>query len=348
LKASYKWLKEYCAFDLSPEELAVKLTDLGLKVESTEKKGEDVCYEIETLYSRPDTLCHIGIAREIAALLGLELRLAEFGGRGSGRGVGEWTNVEILDEDLCPCYTARIISGVKVGPSPEWLSKRLQAIGVALVNNVVDVTNYVMMETGQPLHAFDYATLEEGRIVVRRAKAGEKILTIDHVERELDEGMLVIADGKKPVAVAGVMGGLGTEVGEGTKTVLLESAHFDPLNVRRTSRKLGLDSEASYRFERRIDPKGVDASSRRAAELIREVAGGEIAKGVAVVDVRKAKTREAELRQSRMNLLLGMEIPMDAAEGILRRLGFEILERTEEKVRVRAPSWRGILRERRT
>ena len=141
MKASYKWLKEYCDFDLSPEELAVKLTDLGLKVESMEKKGEDVCYEIETLYSRPDTLCHIGVAREIAALLGLELRLAEFGGRGSGREVSEWTSVEILDEDLCPCYTARIISGVKVGPSPEWLSKRLEAIGVAPVNNVADVTN---------------------------------------------------------------------------------------------------------------------------------------------------------------------------------------------------------------
>jgi phenylalanyl-tRNA synthetase beta chain len=341
LKASYKWLKEYCEFNSSPEELAVKLTDLGLKVEFMEKKGDDVCYEVETLYSRPDTLCHIGVAREIAALLGLDLKLPEFSGEGNGKDVGEWTSVEILDEDLCPCYTARIISGVKVGLSPEWLSKRLLAIGVAPVNNVVDATNYVMMETGQPLHAFDYATLEEGRIVVRRAKAREKILTIDHVERELDKDTLVIADGKKPVAVAGVMGGLGTEVGEGTKTVLLESAHFDPLNVRRTSRKLGLDSEASYRFERRIDPKGVDASSRRAAELIREVAGGEIAKGVAVVDVRKEKTREAELRQLRMNLLLGMEIPMDEAEGILRRLGFEIVERTEEKVRVRAPSWRG-------
>jgi len=341
LKASYKWLKEYCNFDLSPEELAVKLTDLGNMVESMEKVGDDVCYEIETLYSRPDTLYHVGIARDIAALLKLELTLPELGGEGAGKDVSEWTSVEIVHRDLCPCYTGRIISGVEVGPSPEWLTKRLVAVGVAPVNNVADVTNYVMMEMGQPLHAFDYDTLEEGRIVVRRAKKGEKLITIDHVERELDSDMLVIADGKNPVAVAGVMGGLDTEVGTGTKVVLLESAHFDPLSIRRTSRWLGMESEASYRFERRIDPKGVDASSRRAARLIREVAGGEIAKGVAVVDVRRDEAREADLRHARLNLLLGMDVPMEEAEGILRRLGFEVLESSNEKVRVRAPSWRG-------
>jgi len=163
---------------LGPGGLAEKLAGLGLKVESIEKVGEDYCYDIETLYSRPDTLCHIGIARDIAAVLEVELRLPEIGEPGDGKDVSEWTSVKIPDTDLCPCYTARIISGVKVGPSPEWLKERLIAVGATPINNVVDVTNFVMLEMGQPLHAFDYDRLEEGRIVVRRAKAGEKIVTI--------------------------------------------------------------------------------------------------------------------------------------------------------------------------
>ncbi|MBT3202042.1 MAG: phenylalanine--tRNA ligase subunit beta, partial [Phycisphaerales bacterium] len=233
----------------------------------------------------------------------------------------ELTSVEVQDPDLCSRYNARIIRGVKVGPSPEWLVERLEAIGMRSVNNIVDATNYILMEYSQPLHAFDYDKLDENRIVVRRAKGGERLVSIDETTCELDDSMLVIADAKKPVAIAGVMGGLDTEVSDQTVNILLEAARFDPLNIRRTSRKLALMSESNFRFERGIDPVALDEASMRACQLIIELAGGQLAEGSVDVWDKRYQAPVVTLRPSRCSSLLGFDIPAEEQTSILDRLG---------------------------
>src|SRR5258706_490468 len=223
---------------------------------------------------------------------------------------------------LCPYYSARIIRGVKVGPSPAWMVRRLEAIGLRSINNVVDVSNYVMMELGQPLHAFDYDKLAGGRIVVRHAFKGEKLVSIDGKTRELDPDMLVIADAKNPIALAGVMGGKNSEVGAATVTLLLESARFDPLSVRKTSRKLALRSDSSYRFERGIDPTLAERASLRAAQLILETAGGELLVGAATAGDASFSPKRVTLRLSKIRSILGIDVPAAEAVSALARLGF--------------------------
>src|SRR5215213_10346800 len=247
---SYNWLRELTGVETPPRELAERLTMAGLAVDAVKEEGGDFVLEFDLTSNRPDCLSHLGVAREAAALTGARVTLPELTTKSVEGRAEEFTSVAIEDEDLCPRYAARVVRGVKIAPSPEWLVRRLQAIGQRPINNVADITNFVMHEMGQPLHAFDLATLDGRRIVVRRARAGEKLKTLDGVERELDEQVLVIADASRAVAVAGVMGGEETEISDQTADVLVESAYFDPQSVRRTSQQLGLQTEASYRFER--------------------------------------------------------------------------------------------------
>ncbi|MDP6107295.1 MAG: phenylalanine--tRNA ligase subunit beta, partial [Candidatus Brocadiia bacterium] len=325
MKVSYNWLKDYCAFDLAANELAEGLSQAGLNVETYEPVGDDHMLDVEVTTNRPDCLSHVGLAREMAALTGTRVAHppAEVAEDGELQ-FGVLSSVRVTCKDQCPHYTARLIRGVRVGPSPEWLQKRLETCGVRPVNNVVDVTNYVLLETGQPLHAFDMARLDGGRIVVRRPRKGEKITTIDGTECELAPDMCLIADASKPVAVGGVMGGLGSEISESTTDVLLESARFAPANIRRTARALRLSSESSYRFERGVDPEGVEHASRRAARLILELAGGRLASGLGEVRAGRTPKRTVTMRYARMALVLGLEVKPDEVLRIFEGLELEI------------------------
>ena len=341
MNVSCRWLADYVQADLSPRELAALLTRIGLNVDGiTDLGGGDACLLVEVTSNRSDCLSHLGVAREVAAALGLPLRLPEVSLDELPDAVGAFTRVEVAEPDLCPLYIARVVRGVKVGPSPAWLAERLEAAGVRPVNNIVDVANYVMMECGQPLHAFDFARLAEHRIVVRRAADGEKFVAIDHSDHALTRDRLVIADARRPVALAGVMGGLDTEIAGATTDVLLEAAVFDPLSIRSTARTLAMMSESSYRFERRVDPHGTDWASRRACQLIQQVAGGKVARGIAAAGKPLPPLPEVEMRIARIQTLLGLAVPADDAADILRRLGFDVLRATADAVRVRVPSWR--------
>ncbi len=297
---------------------------------------DDVMLELEITPNRPDCLSMIGVAREIGVTTGNPLRLPEVNVQQGMTDVHNLTNVTIEAPDLCPRYAARVIRGVKIAPSPAWLQHRLQAIGVGTINNIVDITNYVLMEYGHPLHAFDYHQLTENRIVVRRAKPGEKLKTIDAEERELTSDMLVIADAQNPVALAGVMGGFDSEITNQTIDVLLESAYFDPPSIRKTSKALGMHTEASHRFERGADPEGVIPAINRAAQLIAEIAGGEICSGIVDAYPGKREAINIKLRPERANFVLGTEIDAADIRDILTRLGFIVSDTFE----VTAPTFR--------
>jgi phenylalanyl-tRNA synthetase beta chain len=341
MNISYQWLKEYVQTNLGAREAAEALTRIGLNVDSiTDLPNGDACLLVEVTSNRPDCLGHLGVARELAAAIGTRVKLPEISFPELAETADSLTRVAIEELDLCPLYTARLIRGVKTGPSPAWLASRLEAVGVRPVNNIVDVTNYVMMEQGQPLHAFDYATLAEHRIVVRRAHPGEHFVAIDHSQHTLSPDRLVIADGRRPVALAGVMGGADTEISDRTADVLLETAVFDPLSIRTTARVLAMASESSYRFERRVDPCWTDWASRRACQLIAQVAGGRVARGVVTVGRPLPTPTELVLRIARIETLLGMPIPAGTAADILARLECEVLEATPQQIRVRVPSWR--------
>ena len=297
---------------------------------------DDVVLELEITPNRPDCLSMIGVAREIGVTTGNPLRLPEVNIQQGMTDVHNLTSVTIEAPDLCPRYAARVIRGVKIAPSPAWLQHRLQAIGVGTINNIVDITNYVLMEYGHPLHAFDYHRLTENRIVVRRAEPGEKLKTIDAEERELTPDMLVIADAQNPVALAGVMGGFDSEITNQTVDVLLESAYFDPPSIRKTSKALGMHTEASHRFERGADPEGVIPAINRAAQLIAEIAGGEICSGIVDAYPGKREAINIKLRPERANFVLGTEIDADDIRDILTRLGFIVSDAFE----VTAPTFR--------
>ena len=285
---------------------------------------DDAVLELEITPNRPDCLSMIGVAREISVTTGNPLRLPEVNVQQGSTDIHNLTSVTIEDSDLCPRYAVRVIRGVKIAPSPAWLQRRLEAIGVGTINNIVDITNYVLMEYGHPLHAFDYHRLAENRIVVRRAKPGEKLKTIDAEERELTSDMLVIADAENPVALAGVMGGFDSEITDHTVDVLLESAYFHPPSIRKTSKALGMHTEASHRFERGADPEGVILALNRAAQLIAEIAGGEICSGIVDVYPGKREAINIKLRPERANFVLGTEIAPDDMRDILTRLGFAV------------------------
>jgi phenylalanyl-tRNA synthetase beta chain len=340
MNTSSKWLEDFLpGAALDPSACAEALTGGGLPVEHIQRLEKDAVLDVEVTSNRSDCLSHIGVAREISALLDRPFKDVQIVVDESTTPVSDLTSVRIDAPELCPHYTARVIRNVKIGPSPDWMIKRLEAIGVRSINNVVDVTNYVMFELGQPLHAFDFDKLSGRKIIVRTARDGESITSIDGHERKLSEGMLVIADAEKPVALAGVMGGLDSEVTNRTVNVLLESARFDPLSVRRTARALDMKSDSSYRFERGIDPLLPERASLRAGQLILQTAGGELASGQAEAGAPGFSPQRIVLRLERMRKLLGTEIePGEAVESLRRLLLNPVLD--GETITIEVPSWR--------
>jgi phenylalanyl-tRNA synthetase beta chain len=339
MKVLLSWLKDYVDIELPAQEVAEILSNRGFPYEGIEVLNGDAVIDVEVTSNRGDCLGYIGVARELAAATGKELKLPKVELTESSKPASEFASVEIREPQLCQRYTARIIEGVKVGPTPDWMRNRLEAIGMRSVNNVVDATNYAMMETGQPPHAFDCKKLFGGKIIVRKAEAGEQIISIDGSKCELTTDMLVIADATYPVAVAGVMGGLDTEVSDATTTVLLEDAFFSPLSVRTTSRNLSLPSEASFRFCRIVDIENIDWASKRTAQLMIQVSGGKAAKGVVDAYPTKPKPKQATLRLSRLKKLLGIEVPGDKVIQILTKLGFAP-KQNGEQITCSVPSWR--------
>jgi len=301
----------------------------------------DTLLEVSLTPNRGDCLSMIGIAREVAALTGRALHVPTPELREGRVSVEAFVRISVRDPDLCPRYSARLITDVEIGPSPFWLRTRLERAGVRAINNVVDVTNYVMLEYGQPLHAFDYDLLEGGEIVVKRAASGERFVTLDGGERQLGNDTLMICDAARPIAIGGIMGGLNSEIRESTSRVLLESAYFTPVGIRGTSTALGLQTESSYRFERGVDPEGVLAASRRAASLIAELAAGEVAQGVIDCYPVPVPRPEITVRLPRSNALLGLQLEQEEVQDILQRLNIEIKEYRGDTWKVVPPSYRG-------
>ncbi|HSE31959.1 MAG TPA: phenylalanine--tRNA ligase subunit beta [Pyrinomonadaceae bacterium] len=337
---SYKWLQELTATKLSAEELRDRLTMVGLAIDAVETQDSDSVLDVEVPSNRPDCLSHLGIAREITAIESGQLHLPDVAKPKTDGRAEEFTSVEIKDSDLCPRYAARLVRGVKIGPSPDWLVKRLEAIGQRPINNVADITNYVLHEVGQPLHAFDFANLKEHKIIVRRAKAGEKLKTLDGVERELQPDMLVIADAERPVALAGIMGGEESEISSATGDVLIESAYFNPSSVRLTARALGMDTEASRRFERGADCENILNAQERCVQLICEIAGGVATENSIDVYPNPSVPRVITLRTKRVEDLTSLRVETRDINRILTSLGFDKKNESEDALTFGVPSWR--------
>ncbi len=339
---SWNWLKEYVRLDMPVEELGNRLMMAGLNLESIEDVEGDIAIDLEVTSNRPDCLCHLGVARETAALYERNWTAPDPQPATRGADIATAAKVAVESADLCPLYTARLVRGVKIAPSPVWMQRRLKTLGIRPINNVVDSTNYVLMECSQPLHAFDFDKLHGGQIVVRRARAGEKMTAIDQKVYELTADMCVIADAQRPVAIAGVMGGFDTEIGDGTRNVLIESADFASMAVRATARKLNLHSDSSYRFERGVDRSQIDWASRRCVQLILETAGGELAPGVLTAGETHPQPRAPiTLRLSQIPRVLGIDISQAEVERILKVLGLQQQPSSRPgEVLFVPPSWR--------
>jgi phenylalanyl-tRNA synthetase beta chain len=320
VRFSLGWLREHLAGETPRAEMAARLTAAGMNVELQEPSGEDVVWDVDVTTNRPDAMNHRGLAREAAAagcgtLAPLAVRLSE-----GETPVGKLAKLTVEDASGCPRYCARVVREVKVGPSPAWLAARLERCGIRPINNIVDATNYVLLDVGQPLHAFELPLLAGSEIRVRRARAGETITTLDGVDRTLTPEDLVIADAKRAIAVAGVMGGANTEIGPAARDVLIESAYFAPVSVRRTARRLGLSTEASRRFERGADVAMARTAADLAAELIVRVAGGEVAAGVLDSTPALPVPRTIGISLARLSAFAGCEIPQELAVEVLTAL----------------------------
>jgi phenylalanyl-tRNA synthetase beta chain len=316
--------------NIVPGTLLAEALDLG-----------DTVLDVGITPNRADCLSMIGIAREVAAITGKKLKMPAIDIRESDDDINQLTSVEIIDADLCPRYTARMLKNVRIGPSPVWMKTRLEAAGLRSINNVVDVTNFVMLEMGQPLHSFDFRFLEEGRIVVRKSKQDEEFVSLDGKSRKLAADTLLICDGLKPVAIGGIMGGLNSEVKDDTQVVFLESAYFNPASIRRSARKLAMPTDAAFRFERGIDPEGVVRALNRAAQLIAELSGGSIYKNY--IDEYPQKvftTSEISLRLSRINEITGIAIKGKDVVRILHSLEMDITQAGRGRYLVTPPSFR--------
>ncbi len=340
MKLSLNWLKEFVAIADTPKQVKSDLTMIGLNTEGLAAVADDFVFDVEVTTNRPDCLNHYGVARELATLYRQPLKKIEVEVKESGGSAKDAISIEISDPGLCARYCGRVIKGVTVGPSPEWLVKRLEAVGQRSINNVADATNYVLMELGHPLHAFDLSRLRQQKIVVRRAKAGEKLRTLDGNDHTLTTDNLVIADGLQPVALAGVMGGQESEISPNTRDVLLESAWFDPVSIRRTSKSQGFHTEASHRFERGADIKMVPVALDRTAELIQQIAGGEILAGMIDVYPRPPLVQSILFRRKEIARIVGSEISREEVERILRGLGFQVESSPSDAWVVTAPSFR--------
>ncbi|HEX4056377.1 MAG TPA: phenylalanine--tRNA ligase subunit beta [Tepidisphaeraceae bacterium] len=344
MKISLAWLGDFLSQPISAQAAADALTNAGFPVESIETHGSDTVLDVEVTNNRGDCLSHVGIARELSAILDTPLSHPPIDAPESNDPAAAAVRARIDAPELCPHYTARLIRGVQVRPSPAWMTDRLQAVGVRPINNLVDVTNYVMMELGQPLHAFDFAKVTAGQIIVRSAQRGESIVNIDGRKRELTPSMLVIADAQRPIALAGVMGGMETEVSAATVDVLLESARFDPLSVRRTARFLAMKSESSYRFERAIDPALPARASLRAAQLILQTAGGQLTKGIIQAGSDRIETKTLTLRLSQIRRILGVDLPPAEVVAVFTRLNLSPVLRSD-RIEVTVPTYRLDIRE---
>ncbi|MDR5684192.1 MAG: phenylalanine--tRNA ligase subunit beta [Armatimonadota bacterium] len=342
MRFPWSWLLDYADIPPDAQDAEIwrdRFPMLGLGVESVERIGDDWIFDLETTANRPDWMSVVGIAREVAASARGTLRLPSFEVVQSDPPASDLAAVEIADPSLCHRYVGRLIVDVTVGPSPAWMVDRLEKCGVRSINNVVDVTNYVMLELGQPLHAFDYDLLAGERVIVRAARSGERLVTLDGREHAMFEGALVIADSHGPVALGGIMGGAATEIRPTTRRVLLESAWFSGPAVRQTARALGLRTEGSARHERGGDPERVRYAAARAAQLMRELCGGRVLRGEIDVYPQPDPPRRVSLRLPRLGHVLGTEVPEADVEEILSRLGFRPT-RQGERIVVEVPSHR--------
>ena len=347
MKITYQWLKELIPLRLSPEALSEKLTMAGLEVAGINlDPGGEIVLDIDVTANRPDCLGIIGIAREVEAILsgssgwskGVVLPPSKF--KESKEKTADQVKVIIQDKSECQRYVARVIRGVKIKESPLWLQNRLKALGLRPINNVVDVTNYVLMEYGQPLHAFDFDKIKGRKIIVRHARENEEMVTLDEVKHKLDRTILVIADEERPQALAGLMGGKESEVTGASTNILLESAWFEPAVIRRASKKIGLVTPSSYRFERGVDQEAVLSASRRAAGLIQELAGGEVLRGEVDVYPYPFKPAKIYLRLRRIKDILGLEIEKSRIRTILKSLGLKVEKSETDLWRIQIPGFR--------
>jgi phenylalanyl-tRNA synthetase beta chain len=302
---------------------------------------DDWALELEVTPNRGDCLSVVGVAREVAAALGKPLTLKPIGLKEAGGSVAGHISVTINDAERCPRYLGRLVRGVRIGPSPLWLKARLTAAGMRPINNVVDITNYILVEYGQPMHAFDYRRIGGRRIIVQRAVAGQKFVTLDNVERTLTAEELLICDAERPTALAGIMGGAGSAIADSTDEVFLECAYFDPVGIRKSSKRLGLSTDSSYRFERGVDPHaGLERALDKAAQMMVELAGGSVVSGVVDAYARRLPAKSVVLRPGRATLLLGVAIPADAMERILTALGMRCTAHGADSLTFDVPYYR--------
>ena len=340
MQFSSNWLARYVELPESVDQLADKLTSAGLAIEGIERRDGDVLLDIDVTTNRPDCMNHVGLAREIAVLFDRQLGWAAPALEEIEERTADAIEVVLSTPD-CPDYVARVVRGIEVGPSPQWLREHLESIGQRSINNVVDITNFVLWETGQPIHAFDLDKVSGARIEVRYAAAGESLTTLDGERRELTPEVLVIADAERPIALAGIMGGLDSEVTEATRDVLIESAHFDRTAVRLGARRLGMHTDASHRFERGADPSACRPAADRVAELLAEVAGGEILSGaIESPHPEFFGPFEGTVELARLNAFAGVDYPADRVEHLYRELGFAPRPDGDGKLRLTVPSWR--------
>ncbi len=340
MKVPVSWLREYVDVDMGPARLAEALTLAGLEVGGVETDGKDAILDIDVTTNRVDCMNVYGVAREVAVLSGKPLRPLDLSFGEEGEAAAEALSVEVEAPDLCPRFCARVMD-VRLLPSPAWLRDRLAAVGVRSISNVVDLSNYVMMEMGHPSHAFDLARIPEARLVIRWAREGERLVTLDDVERNLSTRIGVVAGPGAPLALAGIMGGASSEVSDDTTTIALEAAYWEPIAIRRAAKALGMHTEASHRFERGADPEGTVVATARFAHLLLKLQAGRVRPGL--LDVHKAprERRTPPLRSKRMSVLLGASVEEPRAHAILRGLGFTALGPEADGVRFEVPSWRG-------
>ncbi|MEW6739261.1 MAG: phenylalanine--tRNA ligase subunit beta [Nitrospirota bacterium] len=342
MRVPFEWLKEFIDIKESPHDVAHRLTMIGLEVEAVEQVDSDVVFEVNVTPNRPDCLSIIGIARELSAAYKTPLVFPDHDVLAE---TGELDfNVDIVNVDLCHRYAGRVVRNLKIGPSPEWLKKRLEKCSIRSINNIVDVTNYVLLELGHPLHAFDLKTIKGRRIIVGTSHsikgigARIKFKTLDGIEREMPDDSLLIWDAERPIAIAGVMGGMETEVADSTMDIFIESAYFEPVSVRRTSKALGLKTESSYRFERGTDIKMLKKALDRAAYLMKEVAGGTIC-GKIDIYPKRYKPDEINVRYNKVNETLGLKLTKEEIIDCLDGLGFE-MKKLANSLKIKPPAYR--------
>ncbi|MBT3181560.1 MAG: phenylalanine--tRNA ligase subunit beta [Deltaproteobacteria bacterium] len=346
MRVALEWIKEFVPIRQKAEKLADIMTMSGLEVEEMECVGDDIIFELGVTANRADCLSVKGVARDISALTNVSMKIKKSSTpKGKGKMDG-FVKISVKHKSRCPRYAARVIDGIKIGPSPSWIVRRLADCGIRSINNVVDATNYVMLETGQPLHAFDTKFLKGDRVVVRKAADDGEFTTLDSVTRKLISEDLLICDNVGPVAMAGIMGGENSEVRDSTTRILLESAYFEPGGVRRTSKRLGLSSESSRRFERGVDPNGVVDALHRLTEVILSTAGGTPTADWVDIYPKKVNEKIITISAEETNRILGTNLKLEEISGIMKRLGFKVAKSQSRKLSVTVPTVRvDIVRE---